>query len=292
MDVNSIKAKLANLNGNKGSKKEEKVKIDWAQYLWKPKTEGKHIIRFVPSPNDFKENEVNPFKEVFLHYGMGKFPIYALTNWGEKDPIVEFSKRLKEGEYDIENWRLSGKLEPKMRVFAPIIVRGEEDKGVRLWEFGKEIYAQLLSIAEDEDYGDYTDVNEGRDFTVNATPDKLGNGVSYLKATIQIKPKSSPLSKDAKEVKKWLSEQPDILELQKTYKRTFEQLKETLAKFIDPKDDNEDEVVNQTSNDEEVSDKQDLPWEKNGAKKESYQPKTKAKSNSKKFDDLFEEETK
>lgn len=43
---------------------------------------------------------------------------------------------------------------------APIVVRGEEEKGVRLWEFGKEIYMQLLGIAEDEDYGDYTDIND------------------------------------------------------------------------------------------------------------------------------------
>ncbi len=32
----------------------------------------------------------------------------------------------------------------KMRVFAPVIVRGEEEQGTRLWEFGKEIYQQFL----------------------------------------------------------------------------------------------------------------------------------------------------
>lgn len=278
MDLNAIKGKLAGLNGNKGSKNEKKEKIDWALYLWKPKTEGKHQIRFVPSPNEFKENEVNPFKEVFLHYGLGKFPLYALTNWGEKDPIVEASKELKKGEYDVENWRLSGKLEPKMRVFAPIIVRGEEDKGVRLWEFGKEIYSQLLNIAEDEDYGDFTDVNDGRDFTVTATPDKLGNGTSYLKATIQVKPKSTPLSKDAKEVEKWLTEQPDILELQSRYKKTFDQLKEILIKYITPSEDTEEPTTSEETEDNEVDNK---------VEEIKGKPLTKAKSNPKKFDELF-----
>jgi len=277
MDIKAIQAKLAGLN-NKGNKGEKREKIDWTQYLWKPKTEGKHQIRFVPSPNEFKDNEVNPFKEVFLHYGLGKYAIYALSNWDEKDPIVEFSKRLKEGEYDIENWRLSGKLEPKMRVFAPVIVRGEEDKGIRLWEFGKEIYSQLLSIAEDEDYGDFTDINEGRDFTLTATPDKLGNGTAYLKATIQIKPKPSPLSKNAKEVEKWLAEQPNILELQKVYKKSFEQLKEILAKFITPNDESSEDETSTT----EVIDP--LPFEKEEVK--GKKP-VKAKSNSKKFEDLF-----
>ena len=61
-------------------------------------------------------------------------------------------------QVDTTNWQLAKKLDPKMRVFAPVIVRGEEDKGVRPWEFGKEIYMQLLGIAEDEDYGDFTDI--------------------------------------------------------------------------------------------------------------------------------------
>jgi hypothetical protein len=99
---------------------------------------------------------------VFVHYGFSKFPIYALTNWGEKDPIVEFAKSLRNTQ-EKENWQLAKKLDPKMRVFAPVVVRGEEEKGVRLWEFGKEIYMQCLGIAEDEDYGDFTDISEGRD---------------------------------------------------------------------------------------------------------------------------------
>ncbi len=68
-------------------------------------------------------------------------------------------------------------LDPKMRVFAPVIVRGEEEKGVRLWEFGKEIYMQLLGIAEDEDYGDFTDISEGRDFTVDVVTGDIGGQI-------------------------------------------------------------------------------------------------------------------
>jgi hypothetical protein len=218
MDLNSIKNKLSALQTS-GQKKE---KIDYSKYLWKPKQEGKYQIRIVPS----KLDKNNPFKEVFLHYGMSKFPMYALTNWGEKDPIVEFAKQLQKTN-DKENWKLSKKLEPKMRIFAPVIVRGEEDKGVRLWEFGKEIYMQLLGIADDEDYGDYTDMNEGRDFTVEAVMGDIG-GRQGLKSSIRIKPKTSPLSANKSDIEKWLEEQPDVLELQATYKMTFDKMKETL----------------------------------------------------------------
>jgi hypothetical protein len=140
MDIKAIKQKLNALQST-GQKKE---KVDYSKYLWKPKSEGKYQIRIVPSVL----NKSNPFQEVFVHYGFSKFPIYALTNWGEKDPIVEFAKSLRNTQ-EKENWQLAKKLDPKMRVFAPVVVRGEEEKGVRLWEFGKEIYMQLLGIAED-----------------------------------------------------------------------------------------------------------------------------------------------
>ena len=232
MDLNLIKNKLSALQSS-GQKKE---KVDYTLTQWKPRAEGKYQIRIVPS----KFDKSNPFKEVHLHYGFSKFPIYALTNWGEKDPIVEFAKQLR-GTNDRENWSLAKKLDPKMRVFAPVIVRGEEDKGVRLWEFGKEIYLQLLGLAEDEDYGDFTDINEGFDFTLEAVMGDIG-GRQGLKSSIRPKRKTSPLSDNVKQVELWLEEQPDILELQEKFKKSFDDLKTILQNFIDPEDSEEAEA--------------------------------------------------
>ena len=237
MDLKSIKNKLSALQTS-GQKKE---KVDYSKYLWKPKQEGKYQIRIIPS----KLDKSNPFKEVFVHYGFSKFPVYALTNWGEKDPIVEFVKQLRTTN-DKENWKLSKKLEPKMRIFAPVIVRGEEDKGVRLWEFGKEIYMQLLGIADDEDYGDYTDINEGRDFTLEAVTGDIG-GRQGLKSSIRIKPKTTSLSSDASLIQTFLKEQPVLLEIQR--KMEFDALKEVLQNWLSPEDaageidEDEEEVV-------------------------------------------------
>ncbi len=36
---------------------------------------------------------------------------------------------------DKENWRLAKKLDPKMRIFVPVIVRGEEAEGVKLYKY-------------------------------------------------------------------------------------------------------------------------------------------------------------
>jgi hypothetical protein len=280
MDLKSIKNKLSALQTS-GQKKE---KVDYAKYLWKPKQEGKYQIRIVPS----KLDKNNPFKEVFVHYGFSKFPLYALTNWGEKDPIIEFTKQLAQTG-DKENWKLSRKLEPKMRVFAPVIVRGEEDKGVRLWEFGKEIYMQLLGIADDEDYGDYTDINEGRDFTVEAVMGDIG-GRQGLKSSIRIKPKTSPLSTSKLDIEAWLEEQPDILEVQSAYKMTFDKMKETLQNYLNPEDEN-DEILDEVEEEIETP-KNDLPWEDEKPAK-SNKPEVKAsvkKSKADKFEALFEEE--
>jgi hypothetical protein len=226
MDIASIKQRLNSLQSTNNTGKKEK--IDYSKVYWKPKEEGKYQIRIVPS----KLNPKNPFQEVFVHYGFSKFPIYALTNWGEKDPIVEFAAQLRKTN-DKENWSLAKKLDPKMRVFAPVIVRGEEEKGVRLWEFGKEIYMQLLGIAEDEDYGDYTDINEGRDFTVDVVKGDIG-GRQGLKSSIRIKPKTTSLSSDASLIQTFLKEQPVLLEIQR--KMEFDALKEVLQNWLSPED--------------------------------------------------------
>ena len=276
MDLNLIKNKLSALQTS-GQKKE---KVDYTLTQWKPKGEGKYQIRVVPS----KLDKQNPFKEVFVHYGYAKFPIYALTNWGEKDPIVEFAKQLR-GTNDRDNWSLAKKLDPKMRIFAPIIVRGEEDKGVRLWEFGKEIYLQLLGLAEDEDYGDFTDINEGFDFTLEAIMGDIG-GRQGLKSSIRPKRKTSVLSEDISQIETWLEDQPDILEMQSKFKKSFDDLKTVLTNFLNPEDEEEETQMEPVK--DETGVKEDLKKEKKSnyslsAKKEVVKPEDK-------FDSLFDED--
>ena len=276
MDLNLIKNKLSALQSS-GQKKE---KVDYTLTQWKPKGEGKYQIRVVPS----KLDKQNPFKEVLVHYGYAKFPIYALTNWGEKDPIVEFAKQLR-GTNDRDNWSLAKKLDPKMRIFAPIIVRGEEDKGVRLWEFGKEIYLQLLGLAEDEDYGDFTDINEGFDFTLEAIMGDIG-GRQGLKSSIRPKRKTSVLSEDISQIETWLEDQPDILEMQSKFKKSFDDLKTVLTNFLNPEDEEEETQMEPVK--DETGVKEDLKKEKKSnyslsAKKEVVKPEDK-------FDSLFDED--
>ena len=274
MDLNAIKNRLASLNQDTKPKNTEKK--DYTLIYWKPKQEGKYQIRFVPS----KLNKDNPFQEVFMHYGIGKFPIVALSNWGEEDPIVDFTKKLRTTS-DSENWRLAKKLDPKMRVFAPVIVRGEEEKGVRLFEFSKTIYMELLSIADDEDYGDFTNIAEGYDFVVNASKvvDRPGFALS-----LRPKPKQTQLSEDANQVKTWLEDQPILLE--ERYKYTYDKLKEELQSFIAGDEPKEDEIISELASGFE-DDKKPTKSEKKFSLSTQGAPK---KDKSEEFDSLFEDD--
>ena len=266
MDLSLIKQKLS-ASQNKGQKRE---KVDYSKIFFKPKP-GKYQVRILPS----KFDKSNPFREVYFHYGFSKGPILALTNWNEKDPIVEFSKNLRKSS-DKEDWQLAKKIEPKLRYFVPVLVRGEEDKGARLWEFGKLIYEQLLGIAADEDYGDYTDITDGRDFTIEAVEDVVA-GRKGVKCNIRVKPKTSPISEDATIVGNALSEQPDILAINKHY--SFDELKDLLDKWLNPEDEADTEAPI-ASKDEDEDEEETV---------ETYKLDTTATktSNSDKFDDLF-----
>lgn len=221
MDLSAIKSKLSSLQNQKSGGQ----KRDMSLILWKP-TVGKHSVRIVPATWD----RSNPFKEVLVHYGIGNRTMISLVNFGEKDPIVEFAKQLATAG-DKENWVMSKKLEPKMRVFVPVIVRGEEEKGVRLWEFGKQVYAELLSLADDPDVGDYTDVIDGRDITIETTGPET-NGTSFNQSKVRVRTKTTPLSEDAAEVEKWLNNQPEVFTIFKKY--SYDEMKESLLSWLHP----------------------------------------------------------
>lgn len=281
MDLSLIRNKLTGLQ----TANQTREKIDYTKIFWKPKV-GSHQVRIVPS----KFNKQNPFREVYFHYGLMKFPILALTNFGEKDPIVEFSKELRRSS-DKEDWQLARKIDAKMRVFVPVIVRGEEAQGTRLWEFGKEIYQQLLGIAADEDYGDFTDITEGRDFTVEGTNDQVA-GRAVIKCAVRPKPKTTPITDDPVLLQTILEEQPDVLAINRRYE--FDDLKSILEKFLNPTDEGEVDFINTkpetTKPSTSKEDDGDLPWE-NETKAKQYDlakvapPKT---SNADKFDELFD----
>jgi len=269
MNLDLIKQRLDGFKNK--PKKDNYEKIDYTRIYFTPKA-GKQVIRVVPS----KHNPENPFMEVWIHYGIHHKMMISPKTWGEKDPIIEFAKELRKTN-DKENWQLSKKIEPKMRVFVPVVVRGEEDKGVRLWNIGKEMYLEFLSLADDEDIGDFTDVNDGRDITVDTVGPEI-TGTKYNKSSIRVKPKTTALASTKEEIEKYLNEQPNPLDGKLFKKYSFDEMKDALQKWLTPEAEENATVASAEDEAEEVGTEIATP------------ASVGKKSNTTKFDDLFGED--
>ena len=265
MDLNAIKQKLDSLNKQSNYKKGSGKNL-----FWKPSV-GKQVVRVVPN----KYNKDFPFTEMMFYYGIGQRVMASPKNWNEKDPIVEFTKQLRSTN-DKENWRLAKKLDAKTRIFAPVVVRGEESEGVRLWQFGKEVYQEFLNMAADEEIGDYTDIAQGRDIKLTTVGPEV-TGTPYNKTSIGPSLKTSPISKDKDEVNKFLEDQHDPMKIFKRY--TFDEVKAGLQEFLSPEDqESEGDIIKEPA----------VAFD-GDSKGGNYSLDTNAKkSKSEQFDDLFD----
>ena len=231
MDLNAIKKRLNEFqkqaqNSSGGQQK---------QLFWKPSI-GKQVVRVVPN----KFNKEFPFTEMKFYYGIGSKRVMASpSNWGEKDPIMEFAKQLRQTN-DRENWRLAKKLDPKTRIFAPVVVRGQEDEGVKLWQFGKEVYQDFLNMAADDEIGDYTDIVGGRDIKLN-TVGPESTGTPYNKTSVGPSLKTSPLSDDEKQVEKFLDEQADPFKVFKAI--PYDEMKASLQEWLAPEGEEQEGAI-------------------------------------------------
>ena len=214
MDIDAIKSRLNQLQNTTTNS------------FWKPQP-GKTQIRIVP----YLHNKSNPFSELFFHYSLvPNKTVLSPLSFGRPDPVQQFADKLK-ASGNKDEWIQGKRIEPKMRTFAPVIVRNEESEGVKFWGFGKTVYQELLGIIADPDYGDISDSMTGRDIVVERqTPAEAGN--QYGKTTIRVKPNQTALSEDGDVLKNLLDNQPNLTELYT--EPSFDELKQHLGQFLNP----------------------------------------------------------
>ena len=213
LDLDAIRQKLNQLNTSNDRKNN----------YFRPEP-GKQRVRIVP----YVHRKENPFLEMYFHYDIAKRSMLSPITFGNADPVVEFAEKLKKTG-DKDDWLMGRKIEPKMRTYVPVIVRGKESEGVKFWGFGKTIYSELLSIIADPDYGDITDLMNGRDIDVEFTPSE-GPG-QYPKTAIRVKPNTSPATED-KAIAKSIMDQPKITDL--FPEPTYEELEKALNDWMNP----------------------------------------------------------
>ena len=136
IDLNKMKQKLASTQGNGGGKSD----------FWKI-TEGEHTVRLLPSEDG------DPFREFWFHYNVGTHNGFLCPkrNFGDNCPVCEFATKLfNEGETESVN--MAKKLFARQRFFSPVVVRGEEKAGVRVWGYSKTVYQELLGLVLNPEY--------------------------------------------------------------------------------------------------------------------------------------------
>mgnify|MGYP003153662430 FL=1 len=129
--------------------------------FWRP-SDGSQTIRIVTTKDG------DPFKDYFFHYNVGSNSGFLCPkkNFGDECPVCDFSRKLyKEG--DDESVKMAKELTARQRFFSPVLVRGEENLGVKVWGYGKMAYETLLNLVLNPEYGDITDIEAGTDLDLH-----------------------------------------------------------------------------------------------------------------------------
>lgn len=221
MDLDFIKKKLDTLQGkNKQSAK-----------FWKP-SDGEQRVRIVP----YKYNKENPFIELKFYYyrqpnGTTKTFLSPSVN-GNPDPVLEFCEKLR-ATGTKENWILSKSYEPKLRTYVPVIVRGQEDQGVKFWGFGRQVYEAILEKMSNPDIGDITSLDDGNDLIIKFTKTPP-SGKKFPETKVDVRIKKTPVIDPANDVllAKITDEQADIMTL--FTEPSYDELKKEFENHINP----------------------------------------------------------
>jgi hypothetical protein len=170
---------------------------------------------------------------------MGEKNYLSPISFGRPDPIEEFATKLKTSG-NKEDYKLGRKIEAKMRTYAPVIVRGEEQEGVKFWGFGKMVYQELLSVMADPDYGDITDPVNGRDIVVEfKTSEETGR--AFPMTNIRVKPNQTPLTENTEVMKVVKDTQKNITDIYSEME--YDDLQKALEAWLHTENDVEDKDI-------------------------------------------------
>lgn len=208
MDIDALRAMVQRMNPER--------KDNPHRELWFKPTEDPTVVRILPNPT--AENNV-PFFEVYWHYDIAGERSVACPKHldGSPCPICDladdFRSRSGKGKDD-PNFKIFLDLQARPRVYAPIVIRGREDEGVKLWGFPGSIFQYLVEKAANPDWGDFTHPINGRDITVQLLkPGTNANPGKYPRPSADLKPGTSPVFKDKDRIKDLLAAIPNFFEL-------------------------------------------------------------------------------
>lgn len=223
IDLEAIRKKMNQLNGQRGSNVQ----------IWRPQKIGDYRIRALPWPTNITADGT-PFVERYFYY-IGENSVLSTKQFGEEDPVDDVIRSLFKTGNDADK-EIAKKLLPKMRAYLPILVKGEEDKGVQVYSFNRMIYQRILSFFINEEIGDITSIEEGFDLTVSVVDSgRKWQGKSMLDQNIDAARRPTHLSKwfdDDDKMNATLAKLPNIDELYASSRKTPAELEKILNAWL------------------------------------------------------------
>jgi hypothetical protein len=149
---------------------------------------GENMVRFLAWSASGE-----PFKEAWYHFNFAEKPILcAKKTLGEPDcGACDFVDALFKTKNPDDKAAAKDRM-AKVRYFAPVLNMKEKDpkdrKRVRVLSFGTKINEDLLGYFVDEDYGDFTDPETGRDVKIERVGEKL-----ETKYTVRVRTQQTPV---------------------------------------------------------------------------------------------------
>lgn len=172
---------------------------------------GENVVRFLPAPLGKGKKGTKPWKKIHEHYidikkgGEDKTVRFVcprrMTKGKERCPACDMADRLSKGNAaDKEHAR---DFTATLRIYANVVVRGQEEAGPKVLAFGKSIHDQLKKIASSRRGGDFmVPTEKGFDIII----DRTGTG-RKTKYDVSIDRDFTPLSEDEEEAIEWIENQ-------------------------------------------------------------------------------------
>lgn len=121
-------------------------------------------------------------------------------------PCCAYAEKLRATGNE-DDYKLAGDYVAQRKIFANILVRDQEDRGIRIWSFGKKVYEQLDAIRRDSRAGgNFAHPVTGFDIVVKRTGATM-NDTTYTCLPAR---NSSPLHDDAAIMEALLESMPDL----------------------------------------------------------------------------------
>ena len=128
----------------------------------------------------------------------------------------------RDGQLTAEEKAWARKYNTRSSYIANIIVRGEEDKGVRVWRFGFKMKQMIVGWVSGE-FGDITDTVNGRDIVINRTINRTAEGAFPNYDNSHPRLETSPLG-TSEQVVLWMESQHNLVDIIEPRVREYEEL--------------------------------------------------------------------